>query len=176
LASLLPEDVFTAGNTADSADRVLEFDATANNFVVTHLSTTGWVRGAGSATDSILSPQTAVIVHARNAEVSLLFTGQVIRKPELKPMTVTRFIGSSSVLDESAASMNLSSANGFRASGRPSNATRLRLWKADNDATQTGYDSLYLAPNQWQRQEDETAKNLTHERLFGPFRGFFLVP
>jgi hypothetical protein len=176
LASLLPEDVFTAGSTADSADRVLEFDTASNNFVVTHLGTTGWVRGTSRATGAILPPQTAVLVHARTTEVSLLLTGQVIRKAELKPTTGTRFIGSSSVLDESAASMNLSSANGFRASGRPTNATRLRLWKADSDATLTGYDSLFLSPTQWQRQDDASGQNLTNDKLISPFRGFFLVP
>jgi hypothetical protein len=176
LSSLLPEDAFTSGNSSDSADRVLTFDAASNTFVVTHLSSTGWMRGDIDVTKSILAPQSAVIVHARNAEVSVLLAGQVTDKMDLKPMNDTRFIGSSSVLDESAASMNLSAANGFRANVRSINATRLRLWKADSDTTQTGYDSLYLAPNQWQRQDDAAAKNLTHESLLSPFRGFFLIP
>jgi hypothetical protein len=72
--------------------------------------------------------------------------------------------------------LGLSTANGFRASTRATSATRLRLWKADSDATQTGYDSLFLSPNQWQRQDDASGQNLTNEKLLLPFRGFFLVP
>jgi hypothetical protein len=91
-------------------------------------------------------------------------------------MQSTRFMGSSSVVDESAATLGLSPANGFRASTRVTSATRLRLWKADKDASQTGYDSLFLSLAQWQRQNDANGVNLTDEKLLSPFRGFFLVP
>jgi hypothetical protein len=176
LASLLPEDVFTSGDSAESADRVLTFDSATNAFAVTHLSSSGWQREGFGATETVMAPQSAVLVHARSSAVSVFFVGQVITKQSLKPTLGTRFMGSSSVVEESAATLGLSQANGFRASTRATSATRLRLWKADSDATQTGYDSLFLSPTQWQRQEDASGENLTNEKLLSPFRGFFLLP
>ena len=176
LSSLLPEDVFTSGESADSADRVLTFDSVANAFAVTHLSSSGWQREGFGATETVMAPQSAVLVHARSSAVSVFFVGQVITKQSLKPTLGTRFMGSSSVVEESAATLGLSQANGFRASTRATSATRLRLWKSDSDASQTGYDSLFLSPTQWQRQDDASGENLTNERLLSPFRGFFLVP
>ena len=66
--------------------------------------------------------------------------------------------------------------NNFRAAIDPVNATRLRLWKADADVTQTGYDQLYLSPIMWLRENDTSSQSLSEEKLIVPFRAFFLVP
>jgi hypothetical protein len=176
VGSLLPVDVFTAGASVESGDRVLTFDSAANAFAITHLSSSGWQREGVSATETVMARQSAVLVHAHSREVSVLLVGQVSTKLSLEPMQSTRFMGSSSVVDESAATLGLITARGFRASTRVTSATRLRLWKADKDTSQTGYDSLFLSLAQWQRQNDANGVNLTDEKLLSPFRGFFLVP
>ncbi|MCX6855556.1 MAG: hypothetical protein NTV80_11710, partial [Verrucomicrobia bacterium] len=172
----LPEDLFTSSSSADQADRVLTFAPATNAFAVTHLSSSGWQSDGVSATQAVVAPQSAMLVHVRSQEVTLLLMGQVNTKLSLNPTASTRFIGSTSVVYESPASMGLTSSHGFRTSLSPTSATRLRLWKADSDTTQTGYDSLFLSPTQWQRQDDASAQNLTDEQLIGPFRGFFLLP
>jgi hypothetical protein len=171
LAGLLPENAFTVGE-----DRVITFDATANDFIVTTLADTGWQRDGQSASADLVMPQAAMLVHARSSEVSLLFTGQVTKKPVMAPSKVTRFIGSGSILPESPASLGLSSENGFRSSETATEAARLRFWKADADASQTGYENLYLAPDMWTRQNTLVTEDLTDAKLFEPFRGFFILP
>lgn len=117
-----------------------------------------------------------MLVHARNSEVTLLFTGQVTQKPVMAASKVTRFIGSGSILTESPASLGLSSENGFRSSETATEAARLRFWKADADASQTGYENLYFAPGLWTRQNTLVTEDLTDAKLFEPFRGFFILP
>jgi hypothetical protein len=164
LGTLLPVDLFTA------EDRVLTFDPAANNFTPTDLTATGW------AEDLILPKQTGLLVHLRTSEVTLLLTGQVTTIPALKPATVTRLLGSSSVTAESPFRLGLTPENNFRAATDPSAATRLRLWKADADSTQAGYDQLYLSPIMWLRESSPTAENLSETKLLDSFRAFFLVP
>jgi len=164
LGSLLPADLLTAG------DRVLTFDAGANGFTSIDLTSTGW------SSDPVLPKNGGVLVHLRSSEATLLFTGQVGQKLVIIPASATRLMGSASVVTESALSLGLTSENNFRAAIDPASATRLRLWKADTDPAQTGYDQLYLSPIMWLREIDTTAQNLTEEKLIEPFRAFFLVP
>jgi hypothetical protein len=164
LSTLLPADLFTA------EDRVLTFDPAVNNFTPTDLTATGW------AEDLTLPKQTGLLVHLRTSEVTLLLTGQVTLKPALKPATATRLLSSSSVTAESPFRLGLTPENNFRAATDPSAATRLRLWKADTDSTQTGYDQLYLSPIMWLRESSPSAENLSETKLLDPFRAFFLVP
>jgi hypothetical protein len=149
---------------------VLTFDAAANAFSSTWLAVDGW------SDDFIIGRQTGLMVHIRNSEVTLLLTGQAALKPQLAPSSGTRLIGSASVLSESPHSLGLSSANGFRANADPAEATRLRLWKPDADAAQTGYDSLHLSPDGWLRQDDPAPQVLTQEKLLPAFHAFFLMP
>jgi hypothetical protein len=169
LSSLFGTDVLAAG-TEETADRVLTFDATANAFTSTWLAVDGW------SSDFIIGRQTGLMVHIRSSEVTLLFTGQVALKPQLSATAGTRLTGSASVLAESPFSLGLASASGFRASADPAQATRLRLWKPDADAAQTGYDSLHLSPDGWLRQDDPASQVLTQEKLLPAFRAFFLMP
>ncbi|GEP41637.1 GEVED domain-containing protein [Brevifollis gellanilyticus] len=169
VSQLFPADVFTSG-TAEAADRLLSFDSTTNAFAPNHLTNSGWTQ------DTTLPKAGALLMHVRNHEVSLLLTGQVGVKVLAKPSTGTVFISSTSAGVESPQSLGLTTDRGFRAGSRPANATRLRLWKPDADMTQAGYDSLYLTPTQWQRQDDATMRNLTSEKLLEPFRAFFIVP
>jgi hypothetical protein len=164
LSTLLPADLFTP------EDRVLTFDPAANTFTPTDLTATGWTE------DLTLPKQNGLLVHLRTSEVTLILTGQVTTKPALKPATATRFLSSASVTAESPLSLGLTPENNFRAATAPSAATRLRLWKADSDATQTGYDQLYLSPIMWLRESSSTAENLTETKLLEPFRAYFLVP
>ncbi|GEP45558.1 putative Ig domain-containing protein [Brevifollis gellanilyticus] len=164
LSDLLPADLFTTD------DRVLTFDAATNTFLPCTLTAAGW------ETNLVLARQSGLLVHLRQTETTLLLTGQVTVKPSLTPATGTRFLGSVSAVVQSPASLGLIPEYGFRASTRPTSATRLRLWKPDADLSQTGYDSLFLSPTQWQRQDDATLRNLTNEKLLEPFRAFFLLP
>ncbi|MES2593681.1 MAG: GEVED domain-containing protein, partial [Verrucomicrobiota bacterium] len=169
ISQLFPTDVFASG-TAEAADRLLSFDSATNAFVPNHLTASGWTQ------DATLPKTSGLLVHVRHSEVSLLLTGQVGAKFLAKPAPGTLFMSSASASAESPQSLGLTTDRGFRASSRPTHATRLRLWKADADMTQTGYDSLYLAPTQWQRQDDATMRHLTTEKLLEPFRAFFVVP
>ena len=169
LSSLFGTDILAAG-TEETADRVLTFDPAANAFTSTWLAVDGW------SDDFIIGRQTGLMVHVRNSEVTLLLTGQAALKPQLAPSSGTRLIGSASGLAESPHSLGLSSANGFRANADPAEATRLRLWKPDADAAQTGYDSLHLSPDGWLRQDDPAPQVLTQEKLLPAFHAFFLMP
>ena len=176
LSSLLPEDLFSSGNSAETADRVLSFDPETNNFSIAHLSSKGWMRDEVDVSDSIIAPLSAVLVHTRGEEVSVLLTGQVGPQISIKPATSTRLLGTSSIVAESADRLGVNTTKGYRSATEPAEAARLRLWKADADSADTGYDQLYLNSNGWQRQDDSTGADLSAERLLQPFRGFFLVP
>ncbi|MES2599017.1 MAG: putative Ig domain-containing protein [Verrucomicrobiota bacterium] len=164
LGELLPANILSV------TDRVLTFDAATNSFLPCAVTAEGW------ETNLVLPKQSGLLVHLREVEATHLFTGQVSAKPLLVPAAGTRFLGSASAVAESPASLGLSTDTGFRSSTRPTSATRLRLWKSDADMSNTGYDNLYLSPTQWQRQDDATLRDLTNEKLLGPFRAFFLVP
>jgi hypothetical protein len=176
LSSLLPEDLFDSGDSAETADRVLSFDPETNNFSIAHLSGTGWMRDEVSVSDMVIAPLSALLVHARSEEVTVLLTGQIGPQISIKPAITTRLLGTSSIVAESADRLGLNSTKGYRSSEEPAEATRLRLWKADADSTEKGYDQLYLNSTGWQRQDDSTGADLSTERLLKPFRGFFLVP
>jgi hypothetical protein len=181
LAELLPEDLFTAGGSAETGDRVLSFDAAANTFSVAHLSATGWQRDGLSISGQTLPPQSALLVHVRNSEATVLLTGQVTVKRLIKPESETRFLGTGSVIAESPESAGLTVSGGFRASPEAGTSSRLRLWKADAETGATGYDSLFLhqtgeSSARWLRQDDSFLQDLSAETLLQPFRGFFLVP
>ncbi len=164
LGSLLPSDLLTAG------DRVLTFDAAANGFTSIDLTSAGW------SSDPVMPKNGGVLVHLRSSEVTVLLTGQVSQKPVIIPAAATRLMGSASVVTESTLSLGLTSENNFRAAIDPASATRLRLWEADTDPDETGYDQLYLSPIMWMRESDTAAQNLTEEKIIEPFRAFFLVP
>jgi hypothetical protein len=152
----------------------MTFDPEANQFNVAWLSAEGWTH------NEILAPHSAVLVHARNAEVSVLLTGQVAVSAMLKPSADTRFISTGLAIPQSPAEAGLTVTNGFRAAVSASSASRLRLWAADNDNTSTGYDSLFLMQSgdtsMWVREQSATQNDLTQSPLFEPFYGFFIVP
>jgi hypothetical protein len=167
LSQLLPADLFSEG------DRVLTFDAAANSFTanpVTEDST--WTR------DQLIGKTSGLMIQVREGsrEVSQLFTGQVTVKPTPSTASGTRLSGSASAAEVSPADLGLNETKGFRASTETTEASRLRLWKADSDAEQTGYDQIYLSPMGWQRQDDATGTDLTKEKLLQPFRAYFLLP
>jgi len=164
MGSLLPADLFSV------EDRVLNFDSTSNQFTAIDVTETGWRE------DAIIAKQKGMLVHVRSSEVTVTLTGQLSIKTELIPASSTRFLGSTSIVAESPLSLGLTSENNFRAAIDPVNATRLRLWKADADVTQTGYDQLYLSPIMWLRENDTSSQSLSEEKLIVPFRAFFLVP
>ncbi len=164
LGDLLPGDLFAQD------DRVLTFDPTANDFTAIDLTDSGW------SSNPALPKQTGVLVQVRSSEVTVIVTGQVSQKSNIKPANTTRLLSSASVLAESPFSLGLTSDNGFRAAVEPTNASRIRLWKGDNDATQTGYDQLFLSPIMWLRESDTSAQNFNEVRLMEPFRAFFVVP
>lgn len=134
------------------------------------------MRDKVDVSDTIIVPLSAVLVHTRGEEVSVLLTGQVVPQISIKPATSTRLLGTSSILADSADRLGLNAEKGYRSATEPAEAARLRLWKADADSADTGYDQLYLNRTGWQRQDDSTGADLSAERLLKPFRGFFLVP
>jgi hypothetical protein len=167
LSQLLPADLFTEG------DRVLTFDATRNSFTANPLTAAGtWTR------DQLIGKTSGLMVHVREegVEVTQLLTGQITLKPVPTSTSGTRFTGSASAVAVSPADLGLDEDQSFRVSADPTSAARLRLWKADSDATQTGYDQFYLSPTGWQRQESATGEILSDSKLLEPFRAFFLVP
>jgi hypothetical protein len=167
LSQLLPADLFTEG------DRVLTFDTTRNSFTANPVTASGtWTR------DQLIGKTSGLMVHVREegVEVTQLLTGQITLKPVPTSTSGTRFTGSASAVAVSPADLGLDEDQSFRVSADPTSAARLRLWKADSDATQTGYDQFYLSISGWQSQESATEEILSDSKLLKPFRAFFLVP
>jgi hypothetical protein len=75
-------------------------------------------------------------------EVSVLLTGQVGSQISIKPATSTRLLGTSSIVAEAADRLGLNAEKGYRLATEPAEAARLRLWKADADSADAGYDQL----------------------------------
>jgi hypothetical protein len=170
LSSLLPADELMPG-TAETADRILSFDAVGNRFVSRHVTAEGWSQ------DLVLPRHMGLMVHLRHGEVTRLLTGQVAVRPALSPAGQTRLMGSGSIVEESPAGLGLTVGRSFRASTDPAQAARLRLWKPDEDAAlPASYEQLYLSPLGWLLQKDPAAQNQNQRKLLRPFRAFFLVP
>ena len=176
LGQVLPPDLFVSGDSAETADRVLRYHAATNGFTSLWLSGTGWTGDDGRA----LMPGQAVLVQARSQEVTVLLAGQVPQTSvPVVPMSGTRLVSAHQVREVTPFGLSLTAEAGFPASPEPTSATRLRLWKADADRSETGYDSLYLhlsgSDSQWLREGDASAIDLSREDLLRPFHGFFLV-
>ncbi|MEQ1750217.1 MAG: SdrD B-like domain-containing protein, partial [Prosthecobacter sp.] len=180
LVELLPADLFTSGTTEAEADRIMTFDPASNAFQVTWLSSTGWTRDSANVGSELLPPQSAVLVHARSAEVSVLLTGQLANSAALQASSSTRLISTGLSITQSPEAAGFTVAKGYRAASSASAASRLRLWKADSDASASGYDNLFLMQTDtaaiWVREEAATQTDLSQEPLLEPFHGFFLVP
>lgn len=178
LEQLLPADLMSSGADAETADRVLHYDAAANGFVTSWVSAQGWKLANEKA--SVILPGQAVLVQTRAQDVTVLLAGQVpqVALP-LQPVAGTRLLGIHQVTDSSPAVSGMMPDNGFPASTEPAQATRLRLWLGDNGKNAAGYDSLYLGPagagSAWRREGDLSGQDVSGEDLLKPFRGHFLV-
>ncbi len=166
LGELLPATVFTA------EDRLMLFNSAANDFAtITHDGAGAWTAdGTTSLNTRTLSPQTAILVNARGAGATLIFTGEV-RTNGLATALVsgTQLVGSGWPIAIPAP------VAGLTAGPAPKNADRLRLWNGDTDPAATGYSNWYLdsatTPGTWKAQDNAPAGTPLQQ----PFHGVFIV-
>lgn len=175
LSQVLPEALFVQGITPETGDRVLRYQTKDNSFVPVWLSDSGWTGEDAAAT--LLVPGEALLVQTRTQDVTVPLVGQVPSSViAVKALSGTRFLGTHQVLGASPKVLHLTAADGFPAAEDSASSTRLRLWKSDANALESGYDSLYLAPpSLWLREGDVNRTDLSEETLLQPFHGFFLV-
>ncbi|SKB07238.1 Putative Ig domain-containing protein [Prosthecobacter debontii] len=175
---LLPAESFVAGDAAETADRVLYYDAETNDFVPVWLSASGWVHPAKGV--FVPASGQGLLVQTRSQEVTTLVVGQMPQvAASLPPKSGTRFLGLTQVMESSPALLKLTASAGYPANSDPASATRLRLLKADAGGSESGYESYYLHANgedsAWLREGDASGLDLSQEKLLKPFRAFFLV-
>ncbi|MGV3659672.1 MAG: GEVED domain-containing protein [Prosthecobacter sp.] len=165
LGGLLPATTFTA------EDRLMFFDTTANNFAtLTHDGAAAWTDGTAVVNERSLAPQEAILVNARGAGATIVFTGEVRTIGLVTPLVAgTQLIGSGWPIAIPAP------VAGLTAGPAAESADRLRLWNGDTDPAATGYSNWYLdsatTPGTWKAQDNEPAGTPMQQ----PFHGVFIV-
>jgi hypothetical protein len=176
---ILGTDLFTAGTSADDADRAMFFDSASNSFRIAWLGSQGWTGDFSGK--RIIAPGQGLLLHARESTVTLMLTGAVrTHRFQLPLRAGAQFIGSGFLLDHSPQSLGLSPANGFTAGTQAADADRLRLWEGDLTEGGATYRSLFLQQRQsgaaWIVEDDSAQVDQTRAVLIQPGQAFFVLP
>jgi hypothetical protein len=179
VSELFPADLFTSGSSAEDADRVMAFDATANAFRTAWLGSAGWT---GDFTGSrSLAPGEGLLLHARSGTVTLTLTGAVRTHRFTQPLKAgVQLVGSGFAMDHSPHSLGLTTANGYTAGSNAADAARLRLWEGDFTKGASSYRQLFHQQqadgSAWIIEGDATQLDQTRALLIQPGQAYFLLP
>ena len=128
------------------------------------LQTDTTLADAGS---TILAPGEGVLVHSRSTEITLPVSGEVRAWNFVSTLRAgSQLIGSGHPLDQSPASMSMTSSAGFSP-----DADRLQIWNGDSTMTRHAFRRTHAGTAWFDSKNIET----THERLLPAFRAIFLT-
>lgn len=171
LGSLVPVAGLQASADQTTADRVMFFDMTTNNFQIYWLRSakagSQWVLdGDTSFADAgvrIVPPQEGALIQMRATPGALILLGEVRYAPLALPQTSgTRLIGSGLPLPQAPGAQ------------QHTTGSRLRLWSGDTDPAVESYQN-YLFNGQSRWIDESTQVDVTTQPLLDAFRAFFLV-
>ena len=173
LSELCPPDAFAATNSHATADRILFFNGT-NSFDITwmydgsaHDDVRRWVERktvtyADIGQSRVIRPTEAFYLHPQGGSVTLLHVGAVRENPLVRQLQVGwNFIGNPWPTERhpgpdqagvapdnatTAASLGMTTGNGFRGNLSVSKSDKIQLWSADRSENfgVEGYTGYYL--------------------------------
>jgi hypothetical protein len=170
---------FNSTTSPSTADRLLLFNRTSNTYTTYWLFRNSgapkWVRnGDATLADAggrVLAPGEGVLVQAKYAVLSTVYTGEVRSWAFASPLGAgTQMMGNPWPVGQSPAQRVMNSGSGFKGASLASSADQVRLWLGDSVAGQQGYTTYYYFKtgtyDQWTRQGDATLANQGASVLF----------
>ncbi|MBK8036990.1 MAG: putative Ig domain-containing protein [Verrucomicrobiaceae bacterium] len=173
LATLFPPAAFRAAINPANADRIMFFDGKGYRIFWLKASALGahWARQddttLADAGSTILAPGEGVLVHSRSTEITLPVSGEVRAWNFIISLRAgSQLIGSGHPLDQSPASMSMTSSSGFSP-----DADKLQLWNGDSTMTRHSFRRTHAGTAWFDTNNIES----THQKLLPAFHAIFLT-